>query len=167
MTLFVFIPTILCRYKCRFTVGRAHNVNGRGRGCEYIAAGSQPDHEGSRDRRMHMSVVIRLPKRQPFTTGWHAGLFCVYLTAGKKRFLRFSETCDYYNLGLVHIRRPTSKSMEEENPAIEKLLYSLADDCEEFSCGYGKNKDSNSVLYLKQKFWRVYQDAFMRGIKRK
>ena len=41
------------------------------------------------------------------------------------------------------------------------------DDCEEFSCGYGKNKDSNSVLYLKQKFWRVYQDAFMRGIKRK
>ena len=95
------------------------------------------------------------------------GLFCVYLTAGKKRFLRFSETCDYYNLGLVHIRRLTSKSMEEENPAIEKLLYSLADDCEEFSCGYGKNKDSNSVLYLKQKFWRVYQDAFMRGIKRK
>ena len=39
------------------------------------------------------------------TTGWHAGLFCVYLTAGKKRFLRFSEACDYYNLGLVHIRR--------------------------------------------------------------
>ena len=107
MTLFVFIPTILCRYKCRFTVGRAYNVNGRGRGCEYIAAGSQPDHEGSRDRRMHMSVVIRLPKRQPFElkTGCHAGLFCVYLTAGKKRFLRFSEACDYYNLGLVHIRR--------------------------------------------------------------
>ena len=26
-------------------------------------------------------------------------------TAGKKRFLRFSEACDYYNLGLVHIRR--------------------------------------------------------------
>ena len=23
------------------------------------------------------------------------------------------------------------------------------------------------VLYLKQKFWHVYQDAFMRGIKRK
>lgn len=58
-----------------------------------------------------------------------------------------------------------SKSMEEENPAIEKLLYSLADVCEEFSRGYGKNKDSNSVLYLKQKFWRVYQDAFMRGIR--
>lgn len=53
-----------------------------------------------------MSVVIRLPKRQPFElkTGCHAGLFCVYLTAGKKRFLRFSEACDYYNLGLVHIR---------------------------------------------------------------
>ena len=55
--------------------------------------------------------------------------------------------------------------MEEENQAIEKLLYSLADVCEEFSCGYGKNKDSNSVPYLKQKFWRVYQDAFMRGIR--
>ncbi|SEA21489.1 hypothetical protein SAMN02745687_02165 [Lachnospiraceae bacterium NK3A20] len=27
------------------------------------------------------------------------------LTAGEKRFLRFSEACDYYNLGLVHIRR--------------------------------------------------------------
>ncbi len=53
-----------------------------------------------------MSVVIRLPKRQPFElkTGCHAGLFCVYLTASKKRFLRFSEACDYYNLGLVHIR---------------------------------------------------------------
>jgi hypothetical protein len=60
-----------------------------------------------------------------------------------------------------------SKSMEEENPAIEKLLYPLADVCEEFSCGYGKNKNSNSVLYLKQKFWRVYQDAFMRGNIRK
>ena len=60
-----------------------------------------------------------------------------------------------------------SKSMEEENPAIEKLLYSLADDCEDFSCGYGKNKDSKSVLYLKQRFWRVYQDAFMRGNIRK
>ena len=33
-----------------------------------------------------------------------------------------------------------SKSMEEENPAIEKLLYSLADVCEEFSYGYGKNQ---------------------------
>ena len=167
MTLFVFIPTILCRYKCRFTVGRAHNVNGRGRGCEYIAAGSQPDHKGSRDRRCTCRLSFGCQSDNLLTTGWHAGLFCVYLTAGKKRFLRFSETCDYYNLGLVHIRRLTSKSMEEENPAIEKLLYSLADDCEEFSCGYGKNKDSNSVLYLKQKFWRVYQDAFMRGIKRK
>ncbi len=29
--------------------------------------------------------------------------------------------------------------MEEENPVIEKLLYSLADVCEEFSCGYGNN----------------------------
>lgn len=27
------------------------------------------------------------------------------LTEGEKRFLRFSEACDYYNLGLVHIRR--------------------------------------------------------------
>ncbi|MGN1381398.1 MAG: hypothetical protein ACI4W2_01130 [Eubacterium sp.] len=59
----------------------------------------------------------------------------------------------------------SSKSMEEENSAIEKLLYSLTGDCDEFLYGYGKNKDSNSVLYLKQKFWRVYQDAFMRGIK--
>lgn len=38
------------------------------------------------------------------TTDWHAGLFFVYLTAGEKRFLRFSEACDYYNLGLVYIR---------------------------------------------------------------
>ena len=60
-----------------------------------------------------------------------------------------------------------SKSIKEENPAIEKLLYSLADVCEEFSFGYGKNKGSKSVLYLKQKFWRVYQDAFMRGNIRK
>ena len=110
-----------------------------------------------------MSVVIRLPKRQPFTTGWHAGLFCVYLTAGKKRFLRFSETCDYYNLGLVHIRRLTSKSMEEENPAIEKLLYSLADDCEEFSCGYGKNKDSKCLYERNQKEIEKQDDLFWRG----
>ena len=33
--------------------------------------------------------------------GWHAGLFCVYLTSAEKRFLRFSEACDYYNLGLI------------------------------------------------------------------
>lgn len=33
-----------------------------------------------------------------------------------------------------------SKLMEEENPAIEKLLYSLADVCKEFSCGYGKTR---------------------------
>ena len=104
MTLFVFIPTILCRYKCRFTVGRAHNVNGRGRGCEYIAAGSQPDHKGSRDRRCTCRLSFGCQSDNLLTTGWHAGLFCVYLTAGKKRFLRFSETCDYYNLGLVHIR---------------------------------------------------------------
>lgn len=26
-------------------------------------------------------------------------------TASEKLFLRFSEACDYYNLGLVHIRR--------------------------------------------------------------
>ena len=61
----------------------------------------------------------------------------------------------------------SAKSMEDENQAIAKLLFPLADDCEEFSCGYGKNKDSKSVLYLKQKFWRVYQDAFMRGNIRK
>ena len=48
-----------------------------------------------------------------------------------------------------------SKSMEDENPAIEELLYSLADACEEFSCGNGNNKDSKSVLYLKQKFWKA------------
>ena len=60
-----------------------------------------------------------------------------------------------------------SKSMEEENPAIEKLLYSLTGDCDEFLYEYEKNKDSKSMLYLKQKFWRVYQDAFMRGSIRK
>ena len=27
------------------------------------------------------------------------------LTAGEKRFPRFSEACDHYNLGMVHIRR--------------------------------------------------------------
>ncbi len=32
------------------------------------------------------------------------------LTAGEKRFLRFSEACDYYNLGLVHIRRLASEA---------------------------------------------------------
>ena len=56
----------------------------------------------------------------------------------------------------------SAKSMEDENQAIAKLLFPLGGDCDEFISGYGKNKDSNSVLYLKQKFWRVYQDAFMR-----
>ena len=61
----------------------------------------------------------------------------------------------------------SAKSMEDENQAIAKLLFPLGGDCDEFISGYGKNKDSNSVLYLKQKFWRVYQDAFMRGNIRK
>ena len=61
----------------------------------------------------------------------------------------------------------SAKSMEDENPAIAKLLFPLGGDCDEFISGYGKNKDSKSVLYLRQKFWRVYQDAFIRGIKRK
>lgn len=60
-----------------------------------------------------------------------------------------------------------SKSMGEDNSAIEELLYSLAGDCDEFLYEYEKNKDSKSMLYLKQKFWRVYQDAFMRGSIRK
>lgn len=58
-----------------------------------------------------------------------------------------------------------SRSMEEENPWIKKLLYPLSGECEEFSFGYGKKKDSNSVLHLKQKFWSVYQEAFMREIR--
>lgn len=61
----------------------------------------------------------------------------------------------------------SAKSMEDENQAIAKLLFPLGGDCDEFISGYGKNKDSNSLLYLKQKFWRVYQDAFMRGNIRK
>ena len=61
----------------------------------------------------------------------------------------------------------SARSMEDENQAIAKLLFLLGGDCDEFISGYGKNKDSKSVLYLRQKFWRVYQDAFMRGIKRK
>ena len=61
----------------------------------------------------------------------------------------------------------SAKSMEDENQAIAKLLVPLGGDCDEFISGYGENKDSNSVLYLKQKFWRVYQDAFMRGNIRK
>ena len=61
----------------------------------------------------------------------------------------------------------SAKSMEDENQAIAKLLFPLGGDCDEFISGYGKNKDSKSVLYLKQKFWRVYQDAFMRGNIRK
>ncbi len=61
----------------------------------------------------------------------------------------------------------SAKSMEDENQAIAKLLFLLGGDCDEFISGYGKNKDSNSLLYLKQKFWRVYQDAFMRGNIRK
>lgn len=61
----------------------------------------------------------------------------------------------------------SAKSMEDENQAIAKLLFPLGGDCDEFISGYGKNKDSNSLLYLKQNFWRVYQDAFMRGINRK
>lgn len=49
----------------------------------------------------------------------------------------------------------SSKSMGDENPAIEKLLHPLANDYEEFSCGYGKNKDAKSVVYLKPSFrWK-------------